>query len=192
MDLPEITKFDNVEIDSPTSIVAVAGFEDRARAVFEEFTTRRDKELIRSGAGIRYQPFNNRNDVEALDSGMASLGLSDDSTYSLVFDRYDPDSFEPIFENFLDSVSEDHVLLDISGMSKLLIMIALNVLADKDYSVTIFYAEAEEYTPTKEEYTTTLQSREDSDRTPAFLTDGIYDIGTCLPRGLNGRHSLIS
>lgn len=183
MDLPDIIGFDEVEIDSPTSVVAVAGFEDRARAVFEEFASREDKDMIRSGAGIRYEPFNSRNDVEALEAGMSSLGLSDNSTDKLVFDRYDPDSFEPIFEDFLNSIPEEHILLDISGMSKLLIMVALNIIANKDYSVTIFYAEAEEYSPTEDEYTEALQSIEDSDRTPAFLTYGIYDIVTS--RGLS-------
>lgn len=178
MELPEIAEFDEVEIASPTSIVAVAGFEDRASAVFEKFSTREDVDLIQSGAGIRYQPFNSRNDVQALEDGFSSLGLSDDSISDLVFDRYDPDSFEPIFQNFLDSINENHVLLDISGMSKLLIMITLNILSEEGYSVTIFYAEAEEYTPTEEQYNETLQSREDTDRTPAFLTYGIYDIVT--------------
>ncbi|WP_226006070.1 hypothetical protein [Natrinema salinisoli] len=183
MDFPEITKFEEVKIDAPTSVVTVAGFEDRAKAIFEELASRDDADAIQTGAGIRYKPFNERNDVEGMKNGMASIGLSDDSTESLVFDRHDPDSFEPIFEAFLESISEEHILLDISGMSKLLIMVTLDILAEKDYSVTIFYAEAKVYTPTKDEYTDTLQSRDDSDRTPAFLTHGIYDIVTS--RGLS-------
>jgi len=183
MEFPEITRFEAVEIDKPTSVVAVAGFEDRARAVFEEFATHRGIDSVQSGAGIHYQPYNSRNDVEALEEGFDSLGLSDDSVETLHFNRYDPDSFEPIFRDFLNSISQKHILLDISGMSKLLIMITLHILAEKDYSVTIFYAEADQYSPTKEEYIETVQSKEDPDRTPAFLTSGIYDIVTS--RGLS-------
>lgn len=183
MDFPDATKFDELEIDTPTSLVAVAGFEERAKAIFEEFDGRNDTNYIQTAAGIQYKPNNNRNDVQALERGLSSLGLSEDSTQRLTFDRYNPDSFEPVFSDFLDSIPEEHILLDISGMSKLLIMISLHLLAERDYSVTIFYAEAEEYSPTEEEYVETIQSTKDPDRNPAFLTYGIYDIVTT--RGLS-------
>ncbi|QLK25129.1 hypothetical protein HYG81_13645 [Natrinema zhouii] len=183
MDLPKITKFSQVDIDSPTSLVAVAGFEDRARAIFEEFSRRDDASLISSATSIQYEPFNSRNNINALKKGLSSLGISDDSTQSMVFDRHDPNSFESDFSDFLDSISENHVILDVSGMSKLLIIISLQILAEKDFSVTIYYAEADKYHPREDEYTKKLQSSEDSDRTPAFLTNGIYDIVTT--RGLS-------
>lgn len=183
MELPDIIPFQEIEFDQPTALVAVAGFEDRATAIFEEIISRGDSGYIQSGAGIHYRPFDERNDVEAVRSGFSSINLSKTEIDKLVFNRYDPDSFEPIFEEFLESISEKKVIIDISGMSKLLIMTSLRLLAKKEMSVTIFYAEAEEYSPTQSEYNERMESTENPDKTPAFLSNGIYDIVTS--RGLS-------
>lgn len=174
--LPAIEPFEEISLEEEFNVITAAGFEDRAIAVFEELQERGQISTIETGVGIEYKPFDPNNDKQGLINGMQSIGVQDEDLMMVTFDRFNPDTFEPRLEEILEDNASEKVLLDISGMSKLLITIILNILAEHDSEVVIFYAEAEIYHPTQSGFED--EQEDEPQKTPAFLTHGVYEIVT--------------
>jgi len=172
--IPNIRKFEEIQVDDSVCLMGAAGFEDRALAVFEEAQESNFENNIDEGIGVEYLPFDQRNDINGFTTGMESIGIGGDEINWITYDTREPDPFTPRFETLLEEITCDHVLLDISGMSKFLIILSLSVLAENDVKVTIFYAEADVYYPTKEKFE--KEKSESPEEQPAFLTYGVYNI----------------
>lgn len=173
--LPQIKLFEDIEIDGPVCLIGAVGFEDRSIAIFEELSDSQTT-AIDSAIGIKYKPFKPNNKARQFKQGLEKIGVGDDCYQDLIYDRYDPEAFEQSFNDLLEEISIGDVLLDISGMSKFLIMITIHHLAENDINLTIFYAEADTYYPIESKFEERKCQTDDPDETPAFLTEGIYDI----------------
>lgn len=172
--LPSIDHFDNATFDEPFSLICAAGFEDRITAVFDKMRNTGIGSSLEYGVGVEYKPKKERNKEDLIKDEMSSLGIQVKNQFWVDFPRFDPDSFEQHFSDVLEELPNENVLLDVSGMSRHLIFLSLHLLAEYDMPVTIFYAEAETYHPTEEEYREKWEKR--PDETPAFLTYGVFDI----------------
>ncbi len=169
--------FDTVSIGTGDVLVVCAGFEERAVEVLRTAT--------RKGSGfkvliIEYLPLYADNRIDEL------LCICQESKLEyerLTYDRKNPAGFgEILVQRFGDTAQR--VFLDISGMSRLLIvqtLVALRVSGRKFWQCFIAYTEAKIYPPTQEDVERAIQ---ESDRDPMFatlfLSSGVFEV-TIVP-----------
>lgn len=90
------------------------------------------------------------------------------------FPRFCPFEFEEQFiEIKKDLFKYDEIIIDISVMSKLLIMIIFNVIKEYNKSIRVIYTEPENYSPTCEEY---KEYRDTYGRILKLPSYGVYDV----------------
>lgn len=147
IELPQIVACPERLVVDRAAIIAAAGFEDRTLALASMV----DQVDCVLGLVV-YKDWGRDNKVDRLLESYATGGVGASATRSLDYDRYDPDSFGNALKDWLKGVGYQRVLLDISTMSRLAIMVALDVCREMEKSVTVFYAEADKYGPSEEEY----------------------------------------
>lgn len=171
--LPPINSMDLWSIPEPVSYVGAAGFEDRSLAVLNEALLAR-KRLDRV-IGIKYLPFKDENRVSEFERLAAGLGISKDKCHWITYDRFNPEEFSDYDKLIRDAALHSSTLIvDVSGMSKLLIIALLQSLRRIERRVDIAYAEAAVYHPTREAFTAQLEANLEA--VPEFLTTDIYKI----------------
>jgi hypothetical protein len=174
---PELTVTPQLELNKHDCLIACAGFEDRASACLNK--------VIASSAQftvvlIDYRPDISDNRFDEMNAKAAHAGAR---VVKLTYDRESPTGFGSLLLKELQAI-EGRVFLDISGMSRLLIVQVVTALA----SVTplfaesfIIYAEAKAYPPTRDDAEREAEKC-DIDPTAAalFLSSGVFDI-TLIP-----------
>jgi len=146
-ELPELTQCHPSTLSAGDVLLVAGGFEDRAFASADIFLGAAGARAI----ALDYLPFDARNRTAELCQKLSARGFS---AVVVQYDRYHP---EPLAESLAYALllgTARRIVIDISGMSKLAIMIAMDVACDLDLEVTIFYAEAEQYGPSKNDYDT--------------------------------------
>ncbi len=153
------------------------GFEDRAVAVLKNAlaTSSNFKVII-----VHYLPFIKENRLGEIIPlcHRANLQVSE-----VIYDRQNPTGFGT---TLIEQVAEvqGHIFLDISGMSRLLIVQSLAALACREGGLKdclVAYAEATEYPPTKSAVEQALkQADEDPIYTILLLSSGVFDV-TVVP-----------
>ena len=150
-------------------LLVCAGFEDRAVA-----TLNRICETGRTGFSlglVSYLPSQSENRIGNLREITQSAGLR---VTEFVYDRENPSGMGEKLRCFTQTF--DRIFVDISGMSRLLIvqtLVALLTLESR--SVTVIYGEAEEYPPSKDRFE--QDRREEGTRpVPGYLSSGIFEI----------------
>lgn len=167
---PPICAFDARTLSHPLTYIAAAGFEERAMAILECFAN--EKVKIENALMIEYKPYGHpRNKVDELRRKLDEVGASVAWT---TYNRRNPQEFQSRFLCMLRSLGTSDVIVDISALSKFLIILLLKSLAKITNNLTIAYAEADIYHPTKKEF----DKENRPGVTPDFLTTGIYDILT--------------
>ena len=166
---PDLKKVEVPSIGENDLLLVCAGFEDRAIE-----TVRRCCELQESKFSlwlISYLPVEAGNSIEEMRSITRKAGLG---VTEFVYDRENPPNMREKLQNF--SQKFDRVFIDISGMSRLLIVQALvTLIRDINCPISVLYGEANEYLPFKEEF-----ERDNQDINPApppsYLSSGIFEI----------------
>lgn len=129
-------------------LIAAGGFEDRALAAA--------RNVIKAGHAqallITYQPENERNRSDELASLLREKGLVLEDKDFITFDRFDPELFQTDLKERLSALQARMVFLDISAMSKLAILLCLDLCFDLNLDTSVFYSEAISYCPSQEEY----------------------------------------
>ncbi|MGD2085417.1 MAG: hypothetical protein PVH61_04455 [Candidatus Aminicenantes bacterium] len=176
--LPPIELLDPGKISSPLTYIGAVGFEDRSLSVFNiALQSQRSFEQV---IAIEYRPINERNKGEEFQKNLDQLNIPGENVEWVVYDRCNPEEFL----KYLDIIKEkitltSNVIVDISAMSKLLIIVLLQGLRDLDVNLTIVYAEADVYHPTREEFETQKEKyKKETENLPIFLTSDVYDIVT--------------
>jgi hypothetical protein len=148
--LPAAEPFDPTRLPAKFTYIGAAGFEDRAFAYPEAFLRYRFRpsDII----CIEYRPFDEKNRVKDFRKKMADLGFPDTEQPWIIYDRMAPESFSVELSRYRDRLRGAHVVVDISAMSKFLILVILDELRDCGATVTIVYSEAEVYHPTREAF----------------------------------------
>jgi hypothetical protein len=90
----------------------------------------------------------------------------------VVYDRHDPQSFQNSFPSLFVTINSKSILIDISAMSKMLIMLILQLIRKTNRKVIIAYSEATIYHPTIEEF----QAKKELKGTTDFLTSDVFRI----------------
>ena len=125
-------------------LVVAAGFEERARAILDSRFWPEPKEVVL----IEY-PTN-------LDDNIETLNAFRDKFPSSEVIRYTRRLFLEDFQQYLDKKSGypgQHIVVDLSGMSSYVFFGLMDILFKRcsDASLTVFYAEALDYFPTRED-----------------------------------------
>ena len=150
-------------------LLVCAGFEDRAIE-----TLRRTCEAGRIGFSlgiVSYRPDYQENRMREL---RTISEKADIRTTDFVYDRTKPAGMGEELQRFTRQF--DHVFIDISGMSRLLIVQTLVALfSEQSQPTTIIYGEAKDYPPSKDKFE---QDNKDGKNKPppSYLSSGIFEI----------------
>lgn len=148
-DLPALERMPETLHIGGAGIIVAPGFEDRTLALPnvllpEQGTTQ--------AVVVTYSNWHPNNRVDDVIKELERKAVQVTKESLIEYDRYNPDSFADALQGSLERQGITKVLLDISTMSKLAILLCLNVLCEINADVTLFYAEAGEYGPSQEEY----------------------------------------
>lgn len=151
-----------------------AGFEDRSLGLM--FYLKEANLKLKKIVVIEYLPFDENNKLsEVLD---LAKHLSIEPIVHIKFDRYDPQNSTDINpDELIDLIGQSGSAVDISGMSRFLIVILCVRLLRMNKLENLVYFEPEDYHPTEKEYYR-AHAEEGRIETFPFLSSGLYEILT--------------
>jgi hypothetical protein len=171
---PKINSLDISLIPKDSIYIGIAGFEDRCFAFLEECNKNNLK--FNRIIGIKYEPFDEKNKVDEFEK-IAIQATNERKLEWMIYDRHNPENFSNSIkkiEAIIDSA--ENVVIDISGMSKFLIVILLYGFRDYPGNIYIIYCEAKIYFPQQKDYESLKEKL--PEETPSFLTTNVYKIVT--------------
>lgn len=172
--LPTLKEEKEIDFQSGDTVIICAGFEDRTKKILEQIIERDIQGL--TIIVVLYQPAVTENKSNEL---IELCDKANIKTKIFTYDRNNPcgagiDIFHKIPEK------KGNLWVDISGMSRLLIVQIIDKLKEKEVgfsSMKILYCEAEEYPPTQSEVSDALIERETGDSDLfMFLSTGVFEV----------------
>lgn len=169
--LPPLQRCDRISLGNGEALIHAPGFEDR---------TMMAAEAVKAVVGARailldYIPFSPRNRMDDVRNALVSRGVRIDDDAILAYDRFDPRDFESRLAATLTRFHTSSAVIDISTMSKLAIMLVLNVCRRLNVDVRVFYSEASEYGPSEEEFNAAKDANE-IHRPSIQVFTGVYGV----------------
>ncbi len=168
IDWPSLHEIEFPSVGTDDYLLVCAGFEDRAIE-----TLRRTCQSGRTGFSlgiVNYIPSYPENKIQQ----MRAIGRSADlQVNEFSYNRENPSG---IGEKVKQSTQDfKHVFIDISGMSRLLIVQILVALIDgQSRSLSLIYGEAKEYPPSRRRFE--QDNTNDAQSVPSYLSSGIFEI----------------
>jgi hypothetical protein len=154
--LPPLQSSSHVLLASGDVVIHAPGFEDRTMAVA-------DSVIATAGARavlLDYRPFNPKNRLGDVRGALSSAGVEVTEGDILTYDRFEPGDFEARFKACLLRCGARGAVVEISSMSKLAILLVLNVCRDLNLRVRVLYTEAQIYGPSKDEFDRARERKE--------------------------------
>lgn len=148
LSLPPLGTDGVLVVGEDTILVTAGGFEDRAFAAARAIAPGAQGNAL----VLNYKPFNDENRLYEIVNVLVEKGLTIRDEDVLVFDRYDPEQFPRDLESRIIALNPASIILDVSAMSKLALLLCLQVCWHLDLDTTLFYAEATEKGPSFEEF----------------------------------------
>src|ERR1017187_6863311 len=146
--LPPLTRATVLRSGLKRTFIAAYGFEKRC---FGWCRSQSPKEKPLSAALVfKYVHPKGPNKIEALQNLLAGLGVN--KPKDIPFDYDMPQDIEDRLERSLREIEADEIVLDISGMAKILILLTLCKLVGFPGTLRIIYSEAEDYCPSRKQY----------------------------------------
>lgn len=146
--LPAPRPCDRLPLKEGDVIIHAPGFEDRTMAVVETIVSS-------SGACailLDYLPVDTRNRLSDVRGALSSRGVKITDEDILQYNRFEPGDFELRLRTRLRVHRAHRVIVDISTMSKLEIMLVMNVCNELNLTVHVLYCEAHAYGPSQMEF----------------------------------------
>jgi hypothetical protein len=146
--LPPLESCDRVLLEEGEIVVHAPGFERRTMAVADS---------VASAGGARsilldYLPRNPNNRLKEVRNALLAKGVKVADEDIIEYNRFEPGNFEARLKRRLVAGGERKAVIDISTMSKLAIMLVLNVCQQLQFKVRILYTEAQTYGPSEEKF----------------------------------------
>ena len=146
--LPRLKPAQPLYLSNDEVFIQAAGFEDRTLAFKDYiFSQHESFSLI-----LDYKPYDNRNKLLEIKELLNQNGFGSHNSKVLIYDRFEPNNFESELSDYLMHIKISRAVIDISSLSKLAIILILNVCKNQDLQVTLLYAEAKFYSPTKKQF----------------------------------------
>jgi hypothetical protein len=168
--LPELKPIKKIQLKSGEVLISAGGFEDRVLAIPSILTKKSPSEGL--AIVLEYLPHNEKN---RLDEVVAELRQQCAQVEIEKYDLHHPEGFDEILTKRLRNLQARAVCLDISGMSRLAIMIIADVLREMNLPLRIAFAEAREYAPSQEEFESAKKGGEQHLPT-SFIHTGMHDV----------------
>jgi len=155
MELPKLTSAQKLKFKEKRLFIGAYGFEDRTLGWINYQKPHVD--IISDALMFRYNPSkgqqNNPNKIEEFQQALKAIGLRH-KPKDIKYNWFMPQNIENEVEDYFDTKLQDvnEVIVDISSMTKFLMLICLCKLTVFTNSVRIIYSEAENYSPSREEY----------------------------------------
>lgn len=150
MELPLINTAELLNEGTNRVLISAYGFEGRSLG-WSGIQLNQRRKIINDAYIIKYEPAKAKNKILELCENLMSLGVS--YPKEIIFNYLEPDSFEKTLEiQFRDFKKYDEVIFDITAMTKYLILLCLCKLNDFKGTLRIVYSEAENYSPSREEF----------------------------------------
>jgi len=156
--LPPLEACEELNLDNGSVLISAAGFEKRTLALTKAINSGGENA---SAIIIRYEPGDARNNLASLVKALRAKKLSLDLKNDIVaFNRFTPDDFGNGLKRRLVQQGARSALLDISSMSKMALLLTLEVCRELNIVVSIFYAEAKSYGPARKAYKEARKGRQ--------------------------------
>ncbi|MBU0576910.1 hypothetical protein KJ654_04630 [Patescibacteria group bacterium] len=171
MTFPVVSSAAKLQPDSKRLFIGAYGFEQRSLGWSNYQKEQGD--ILNLALLFRYVHPKGKNRIKELRLALTEIGVS--TRVDIPYNVYSPHNIEDIFSQKLGQVlSEiDEVIVDISAMTKLLILGCLCALDNFEGDLRIVYSEGNEYAPTKSEYEI---SKDDMEMIAKFPSRGIESI----------------
>jgi hypothetical protein len=169
--LPNLQICNTVALQEGDIVIHAPGFEDRTMDVLNSISPCIESRAIL----IDYLPYFSDNKLLEIQTGINRLGIKNSNIDTIKYDRFLPGDFEERLERLLLNKTVSRALIDISTMSKLLILLVLNVCHRIDINISIIYCEAKDYGPTQEEFNLARDNSE-IHRPTIQIYDGIIGV----------------
>jgi len=147
---PNVTEVRELVDEKKRLYIGAYGFEIRSTG----WTSVQLKQgaVLKNALVIKYLNPKGENLIKELKSNLGSMGVSNPK--DLLFDHLNPYGFEIKLQEVLDVLLQgiEEIVLDISALTKLLILVFLCVLNKYSIDVRIVYSEARDYPPSKDQY----------------------------------------
>jgi hypothetical protein len=169
--LPPLQSCDRLLLEEGDIVIHAPGFEDRTMAVEEAVA-------LSSGAYailLDYLPFNSKNRLPDVREALLARGVEVAEEDILKYNRFEPGDFAARLETRLRAHVTKRVVVDISTMSKLEIMLVLNVCHTLGLHVRVLYSEAQEYGPSKDAFERAKEKNEIHQPSLQVFT-GVYGV----------------
>ena len=154
--------------------IGSAGFEDRSLGFLKD--SKNQTKAFKLCIAIEYLPFNPKNRKAEFEDLASQIF---EKIQWKIYDRKSPETFAQTLNEIIGlSQSVSRIVVDISGMSKMLIVILLFGLRNLDIPLSIIYAPAMVYHPLKEKYEEEKAKSKFPDTFPYFLTSDVFTIVT--------------
>lgn len=167
--LPEVTPFSREQdIAEKSLLICAEGFEERGLA----FVTGLKTKIFTQIFAITYKPTKKSRLPELMS---ACEARSTSKPRVLQYDRFHPAVFEEEFRHDISPVLADidELVIDVSVMSKLMILIILASLKGFEGTVRVIYSQPVDYAPSKDEYD---QHRESLRLAAGLPSWGVHDV----------------
>ena len=146
--LPPLKVRENVILSKGDVLIHAPGFEKRTMAVAEGIVaTCRPPAVL-----LEFHPYKETNRILDVKHALTTAGVQIEDQNIVVYDRFDPRTFEEHLTLRLRATRARRAVIDISTMSKLQIILVLRVCTDLRLRIKVMYTEAETYGPSKQEF----------------------------------------
>ena len=108
-------------------------------------------------------------------SGLEAVGATTSGDDIVSYDRFSPDDFEERLRKCLEREQAERIIVDVSTMSKLAILLTLDVCCKVDVPVCVMYTEAREYGPDAGEFRMARENNE-IHRPSLQIFDGVHGV----------------
>ncbi len=146
--LPPLQPCEHLSLEGGEVLVDAPGFEDRTMAVAETVLPSHGT----FGILLDYLPLDGRNRLRDVRKVLSKSGVVISHEDVLQYNRFDPADFEKRLRARLLVRRARSVIINVSTMSKLAIILVLNVCYSLNVRVRIVYSEAEIYGPSEDEF----------------------------------------
>lgn len=174
IDKPGLAASDNVSLNKEDLLILCAGFEDRVMTCLNLAMTSGKTGF--SVVLIDYLPYVNENKTEEIKKKCNRGGIT---VHHITYDRQNPQGMGNKILGVLKP-EKGGIFVDISGMSRLLIVQILNVLGNAPFNfreITILYTIARKYPPSQKDVDSEIMKMEkDSFYSTMFLSSGIFEL----------------
>lgn len=177
LDKPSLKLIQKVSLSKEDILIISEGFEDRATEVLSRFVSEDNRGI--TVIIFTYFPYLKENRKEDIDKFCREGNFK---TIYIEYNRHNPSGIGDKLCDILNNIS-GKIFVDISAMSRLLITQLIVALGQRNYfnETTVFYSEALEYPPSKNEVDNVIKEQKTDEIYRAmFLSSGVFEV-TIVP-----------